>query len=435
MLLEKSAKLMSKGYVCDSCIGRQFARLLKESGNTQRGRSIRDALAMEADAGDDKGINHRNFFGYAFSENDKIEPKKPGKCIICGSITSQTDRIAQKIATKLKNLEFSTFLLGTRLNAELGLKEEQVWENVGFEWCETLKAELNRETGKKVSLLTGKQADFNNPDINVLLDLSDNSITIRKNPIFIYGEYKKLKAGIPQTRWPCRECKGMGNADGKKCQKCGGRGKLYPTSIQEIIEKPVLKAVKGTDTAFHGAGREDIDALCLDWRPFVVEVSGPSKRNLALKGIEKAVNRSKYIHVRKLSRTSRSQVREVKTDKRDKTYGILVSFEKPVDEKRLKELAAEFSGRKISQFTPRRVLHRKCEKRRQRSVYKLKYSVLSKRKVRFELKAESGLYVKELVSGDTGRTRPNFSDFLENPAKVERLEVLKIHRPERLEMM
>ena len=428
MLLEKSAKLMSNGYVCDSCIGRQFARLLKKSGNAQRGRSIRDALAMEADAGNDRGIDHKNLFGYAFSENDKIDPKKPGKCIICGSLMSKTDSIAERIVKRLKNVEFDTFLLGTRLNAELGSKEEQVWETVGFEWCETLKAELNREIGKKVSEILGKPANFDNPDINILLDLSDNSITVRKNPIFIYGRYKKLKPGIPQTKWPCRDCKGAGKIGNKICPKCEGRGKLYKTSIQEIIEKPILKKTKGSSTSFHGAGREDIDAVCLDWRPFVIEISEPSKRKINFREIEKAVNMSKAISVSKLSLSSKAEVRRLKSEKSDKTYGITVSFEKPVKEERLKALISEFKERRITQFTPQRVLHRKGEKRRQRSVRKVKYSILSKKKVRFELKVESGLYVKELVSGDSGRTRPNFSGFLESPGKVDMLEVLKIHK-------
>ena len=36
------------------------------------------------------------------------------------------------------------------------------------------------------------------------------------------------------------------------------------------------------------------------------------------------------------------------------------------------------------------------------------------------------MYVKELVHGDSGRTKPSISEILGNPAKVEELDVIKI---------
>lgn len=39
------------------------------------------------------------------------------------------------------------------------------------------------------------------------------------------------------------------------------------------------------------------------------------------------------------------------------------------------------------------------------------------------MKTQSGTYVKEFVSGDGGRTRPNFSERLGIPCKVDLLDV------------
>jgi len=39
---------------------------------------------------------------------------------------------------------------------------------------------------------------------------------------------------------------------------------------------------------------------------------------------------------------------------------------------------------------------------------------------------ESGTYVKELVSGDDGRTKPSLSELLGREAKVAQLDVLEI---------
>ena len=44
----------------------------------------------------------------------------------------------------------------------------------------------------------------------------------------------------------------------------------------------------------------------------------------------------------------------------------------------------------------------------------------------FEIKGEAGLYVKELVTGDDGRTQPSISSLV-GEASVKQLDVIKIH--------
>jgi len=57
-------------------------------------------------------------------------------------------------------------------------------------------------------------------------------------------------------------------------KKCGGTGKMYPESVEELSSKPLLEAADGESTSFHASGREDIDARMLGTgRPFVIEVS------------------------------------------------------------------------------------------------------------------------------------------------------------------
>ncbi len=43
-----------------------------------------------------------------------------------------------------------------------------------------------------------------------------------------------------------------------------------------------------------------------------------------------------------------------------------------------------------------------------------------------EIRCQGGLYVKELVSGDEGRTIPSVSDLLGNRAKTIKLDVLNV---------
>jgi len=45
----------------------------------------------------------------------------------------------------------------------------------------------------------------------------------------------------------------------------------------------------------------------------------------------------------------------------------------------------------------------------------------------WEVRTESGAYIKELISGDGGRTRPSVAEILGVDARCEALDVLHIH--------
>ena len=51
----------------------------------------------------------------------------------------------------------------------------------------------------------------------------------------------------------------------------------------------------------------------------------------------------------------------------------------------------------------------------------------SKKKVEFKITTQAGLYVKEFISGDEGRTEPSISGLLNNKVKKIELDVIKIH--------
>jgi tRNA pseudouridine synthase 10 len=51
---------------------------------------------------------------------------------------------------------------------------------------------------------------------------------------------------------------------------------------------------------------------------------------------------------------------------------------------------------------------------------------LSPKKAQMKIRCQGGLYVKELVTGDEGRTIPSVSAILENKAKPLKLDVLKV---------
>ncbi len=398
-ILKKAQKILSQP-VCDHCLGRQFAQLLHGYSNEERGKIIRTAVAMSIDKEEASLPDMSNFAGFNFHNLDaKVTKKK--KCSLCNNFFESLDTWVDRIA-KAKKIQFRTFLIGTRLSSELVRKEEDLWERTGIEYCEPIKAEINRETGKLVEKRLGLRCNLKRPDVNFILDISSKKVTADINPLFIYGEYQKLVRGIPQTKWP----------SGK-----------YKTSVEQIIAKPVMKATRGSGHKFHGLGREDIDARCLAWRPFVLEIIEPKIRQVDLKKAAKKIKKS--IRVRKLRHSDITEVRKIKEARLDKTYTCQVVCEKPIVKRELRKLSGLVG--EIRQRTPKRVLHRRADKLRKRRVRRITTRIISKKAFRLTVKGEAGLYIKELVNGDDSRTRPSVSSLLGIGCACKNLDVVKIH--------
>jgi len=401
-----AAKALEK-VCCNHCLGRQFAQLLSGYTNAERGSFLRAALAADIDAGRSfEKINPNNFAGFTFRQNKDFEklPKEKKACEVCNGLFADIDKLAAKVAKKLKPIDFDTFLIGTKPSRDILEREEALWTAVGIDYCEPLRAELNREVGKRVEKLVAKHVDIKKPDMAVILDLENGKIEVLSNPLFISGYYKKLKRGFPQCRW--------------------GTPDHYKTSVEQEIGRPLLKLTGAKDHKFHGAGREDIDALCLDWRAFVVEAEKPKNRHIDLKKLEKLVAKGKRVLVHNLKVADMEAVRNIKAARPDKTYRALVVLSKAVEPavlSKLKSLKGE-----IKQQTPERVLHRRADLSRDRKVFSVSWKRKSAKSFDLVVKGSAGLYIKELVSGDNGRTKPSVSEILGVPAKVKELDVIKI---------
>ena len=299
-----------------------------------------------------------------------------------------------------------------------------LWAEAGTAYAEQLKTELNREVGKRIAEIVNKDVDFENPDILITLDLAINKFELQIRSVYIYGRYLKKVRGIPQTRWPCRKCKGRG------CESCGFTGKQYPESVDELIKGPVIEAFEAVDTAFHGSGREDIDALMLgSGRPFVVEAKSPVKRTADLEALTAKINENAAgkVEVRDLRFVEKSMIETLKSSKADKTYKLKVTFKEPVSEEKLKSCLESLSGTEIAQQTPKRVVHRRADLIRKRYVHSITLDELTDDGYAYiTVNCEGGLYVKELISGDEGRTNPSLTGLLGVPAVVEDLDVVNV---------
>ncbi len=411
-MIKEITKILEKN-LCDHCLGRQFAQLLKGYKNKEKGKTVRTFIAILIDGKliDYSKIKSNNFHGFKFRQNKEFAKNlKKEKCWLCNDLFDKFGSLAKKAVKKLKKIEFNNFLVGSKINEQIFAKEEKIWETIGIEFVESIKAQINREMGKRLGSLLKKPVNFKNPEIVVLFDFKKNDVEIQINSLYVFGYYKKLKRGFPQCKW-------------------GTPGK-YKTSIQEITVKPILKATKAIDNKFSGSGREDVDARCLGWRPFVIEVIKPKKRSINLKKIQKKINKSKKVNVKGLKFCEKHIVKKIKAETGDKIYRVIVKFDKPIKKKELKKLKNLVGV--ISQRTPVRVAHRRADKIRKRSIKSLKYKQINKKKIELKMKASSGLYIKELITGDNGRTKPSVSELLEIKAIPKDLDVLKIESPKDL---
>jgi len=399
---EKAIEILKENYVCDKCLGRCFGQLLSGLTNEERGKTLRQYLAMLIDSGENIDADKSNFYGLKF-HNKKIETKKPDKCSICSDLFKEIKKKAKVMIKRMNKYDYNTFLVGCKLTPELIKKEQELWDSVGIEWCESLKNEINRELGIEIERMTGKTMDRKSPDITVMFDLNTGNVKLNVRSLYVYGKYQKLVRGMPQTKW---------------------KKKIFQTSVQEVIENPFLKQIKAKNTSFHGSGREDIDVRCLGWRPFVLELISPIKRKIDLKKVKNGVNKSKKVKIKDLKIVGKDVVRRIKFADYDKTYRAIVTFENPMENvKKLTELKEVI----ITQKTPIRVLRRRSDKIRKRKLKDIKYNCLSENKIELVIKTQSGLYVKELITGDDGRTEPSVSGLLNNKVKKIKLDVIKIH--------
>jgi tRNA pseudouridine synthase 10 len=401
-LSEQIKEILNYGPICDHCLGRFFGKRTHGLGNDERGRALRIYSCIEEDI-----------------------PFRPEEetCWICGNLFDTVDSWAEKVKESLEGLEFKTFLLGCKIPPMVSESEEMVWSDLSLKSPEPVKAEFNRETGKRIISQLGCEVNFKRPDVVAVCDISGDSVEVEVNPVYIYGRYRKNIRGIPQTRWHCRECRGNG------CERCGFTGKMYQDSVEELIGRPLIELFDAEDAILHGSGREDIDALMIGTgRPFVIEIVKPRLRDISFEDMESAIGdyakgsvEAVFDHV-----SDRHEVETLKSGKAHKKYSILVEVDGDFSSEDVKSALNCLKGATIDQRTPDRVSHRRADLVRKRKVIDIECLGVEDGKFRIEVLGDAGLYIKELISGDEGRTEPNLSLNLGADAKVTALDVIMV---------
>ena len=433
MLVSDLFEVLSEYHLCLSCMGRQVGMVGSGLTNLERGISLLEHKYFLDDSKKKDFITVQEKIGqdyFVFIDIDESTSSHlPGDsdCNLCLGLLTEKENFVDIAISAVSDYSFSTFEIGSIVDKQILELENKIQESLDENLGESIKTQINREVGILISKKMDIRLERPNPEITILIDTLYGVAEPTVRSLFIEGRYVKLDRTIPQTRWPCRKCRGRG------CSSCNETGQTYPESVQSLIAKPFLERSLSISDSFHGMGREDIDARMLgDGRPFILELKTPKKRTLDLDSLQSSVNDENEgrVSISNLSLVDKKRVRTLKNTACDKLYRVKISSVPPISKEKLKKGAAALTGTVVEQRTPKRVSHRRSDLIRKRGIRDVDIVDFSDDHAVLEICAEHGTYIKELVSGDEGRTEPNLSGLVDSECKVERLDVVQLYLAE-----
>lgn len=426
-MLGEAARILETYPLCDRCIGRLYARLGRGWSNKDRGRAIKlttliwlHKLASEGDEGARErlrrvALNAGSIAGELYRFLYGEEPGEWPSCTICGSrLDDAIEELAGEAAKVLGAYDARKIVVGARVDPRILEAEDRIKALHGLKYGESIKAELRREVGKRLRDKYGYTIDFDEPDAMVIVEFPRGGVELQNNSLLLRGRYWKRGRMISQAYWPTPS------------------GPKY-YSIEQAAWG-LLAKTGGETVILHAAGREDVDARMLGTgRPMILEVKNPRRRYIDIGELEEAANQGApgLVEFKLEGRASRRDIQLYKEEASGsyKVYKALILLGGPVGPEELEKAVEALRGATINQWTPRRVLHRRKNLLRRRKVLDMGCTMHSSQVAECLIKAEGGLYVKELISGDEGRTSPSLSGLLGVEATCIELDVLGVEVP------
>jgi tRNA pseudouridine synthase 10 len=309
--------------------------------------------------------------------------------------------------------EFRTFLVGSTPPPGLEGDAAEAFRKAANR---TLAVHLHRAWGGT------RTPEFRRPELRLVVRFPGGAVDLFPLPLFVYGRYRKLRRGLPQSRFFCPLCHGSG------CRNCGGKGLMAEGSVAEFLEGPLREAAGATAAAFRGCGREDADVRMLGaGRPFAVTLEGPRRRTLPWEEVaaSAAAASAGAVEFPVLFAIDEAAAKRVSSVHPPKRYRARVEVEGGATAEDAARLAAALPGLVLAQRTPRRVQRRRADLVRERRILgataRAEEGVLE-----MEIRTEPGTYVKEMISGDEGRTTPSAAAILGRPCRCVELDVLEV---------
>lgn len=421
----KALRVLKKYPLCDRCLGRLFAGLGYGWSNRDRGDALKRVIIMGIHEGIWRGEPGaleefksiaQNIAGQAAPLYEKLYGAgfEAKKCFICGGRLDEViEDAARRGKALLKAYDASRYIVGVKLDPLVEERERMIRLEYNLPYGESIKAEIRREIGK-LMMDNDMKPDFEQQEATLLVHYPSGKLELQVNSLLVRVRYWKKARYISQAYWPSPEGPRYFSVEQ------AAWGLMRETGSERLI--------------LHASGREDVDARMLgSGRPALIELKSPRKRRMPLDRIAEAVNSDGrgLVEFKVEGFASRRMVRLYKEDysKKMKVYKVLVAFNEPIGDEELSKLTEFFNDRMIMQRTPRRVLHRRPDILRRRRVYGIACRRLTDNIAECLIASEGGLYVKELVSGDGGRTTPSFTEVLGIEAECIELDVIYVEEP------
>ena len=361
--------------------------------------------------------------------------------------------------------EFSNYLCGSAAPPEYVGEAE-----------EAFRKSANRTLGTLLGEAWGgaRIPEFRRPEMRFVVRFPSLEIELHPVPLFVYGRYRKHSRALAQTPYHCPLCRGRG------CRNCGGTGRMVEGSVAEILLPSLIAAcgaaggedhglgraaaagrlrggggprtgggrgcwvaAPGADTpprapppaggaaggVFQGCGREDADVRMLgSGRPFIAELARPMRRRFDGAAVRAAAAGASggAADFPVLFPVRREDGQRIPSDHPPKRYRARVVVEGGAAAGDAERLAAGLSGAVLAQRTPVRVTRSRADLVRERRVLEARAALLRDGSLELEVRTEAGAYIKEMISGDGGRTSPSAASILGRPCACAELDVLEV---------
>ena len=325
-----------------------------------------------------------------------------GHCFICGGLMERFEDVAERVRRKANSYEFATFGVGLSMPEGVQEREDEIRSAFQLKGKQTVKGQLSALLSARLAEKLKKRQSRTNPDLMILVDVSNSQVTLQSKPLFYFGRYTK-PTGVAQRRELCKSCWGQG------CESCGQTGFDQSPSVEEKVGKKLTDITGARAAKFTWIGSEDLDSVvCGTGRPFVVELKSPRTRRAPRRflaggrGGRVRVTRGKILP----SKPTRLPTFRFRTR-------IFAKAERKVAREEMRGLAKAFRRATV-------VFDRPNERPVLKTVYSARGSVRGRRLV-IEAELDGGLPIKRFVSGDL--VSPSISQVLKTEVKCDRFDI------------
>jgi len=206
-----SLRLLTRYSLCDSCLGRAFAKLGHGHENRERGLALKLSLLLEIDRlikdhelRDLEQVKElilnvgqvgEGLFRKYYSEKFQRRP-----CYLCGNLLDDIKQDFFRKSLHMLREKPVRYVLGVKLSSSISDLETKFVVDNGLLYYESMKNEIKREVGKMLSK-EGFEPELDSPEVELIYDMESRAvITLRKNHKYLYY-YVRLSRGIPISSW------------------------------------------------------------------------------------------------------------------------------------------------------------------------------------------------------------------------------------------